>query len=368
MSGRFHFSYPDDPGNRPRPRPYSYAQAEPRPNAFLSGLLCILAVIFLCILFVLLLLRAVNIPTVIRNTDINAVLEETGLSQEIMNYMEDLLYIESDAGAYNEHIDEYINEYGEYYDEYAEYYDEYSEYYDEYADTDAYAGVTGDYPELKIADVEKFLTSAAVSREVGGIVDDYAREFTQGNLDYHMTSADIMTAVRNLEPELEDLIGRRLTEAEYAYIEKTLNDNVEFRNLSVGTLLDEMDIDPMIPFIQFSAYLIWIALFLCAFLLIIIYVHHRQNASAALRAVSVPIIISGTIFLLAGALFSIYPELYGYTVYDMAIYLGGVAHVVRLYGLAFIAVGAIFILISVAVRIINDRNQMAGQPVQRRRY
>jgi len=309
MSGRFRFSYPDDPRNKPRPKPYTYAQAEPRPNAFLSGLLCILAVVLLCVLLVLLLLRAVNIPAVIRNTDITAVLEETGLSYEIMDYIDDLVYIESQPGQYTEHI-------------------------------------------------EKFLTSAAVSREVGGIVDDYAKEFARGNLDYHMTSADIMGAARNLEPELDDLIGHRLTEAEYAHIEKTLNDNIEFRNMSVGVLLDEMDIEPVIPFIHFSAYLVWVALFLCAFLLITIYVHHRQNASAALRAVSVPIIISGAVFLLAGALFSIYPELYGYAVYNMSIYLGGVAHVVRLYGFAFIAVGVIFILIAAAVKIIKDRDQM----------
>ena len=348
MSGRFRFSYPDDPRNKPRPKPYTYAQTEPRPNAFLSVLLCILAIIFLCILFVLLLLRAVNIPTVIRNTDITAVLEETGLSGEIMNYIEDIVHMESEAGQHNEYIGEYINEY--------------AEYYDEYADTGAYADVIDNYQDIKIADVENFLSSAAVAREVGGIVNDYAREFTQGNLDYHMTSGDIMNAVRNLEPELDELIGRRLTEAEYAHIEKTLNDNIEFRNMSVGVLLNEMDIEPAIPFIQFSAYLVWAALLLSAFLLIIIYVHHRQNASAALRAVSVPIIISGTIFLLAGALFSIYPELYGYTVYDMAIYLGGVAHVVRLYGLAFIAVGVIFILISSAVKIISFQS---GRPATR---
>jgi len=355
MGDRFRFNFYEDPP-KPPPRPYTYAQAEPRPNAFLSGLLCILAVIFLCALFFLLLLRAVNIPTVIRNTDITAVLEETGLSGEIMNYIEDLVHMESEARQHTEYIDEYISEYTEYYDE-----------YDEYIDTETYADVIDSYQDIKIADVEKFLTSAAVAREVGGIVDDYAREFTQGNLDYHMTSKDIMSAVRNLEPELDDLIGRSLTEAEYAYIENTLNDNVNFRNMSVGVLLNEMDIEPVIPFIHFSAYLIWIALFLCVFLLIIIYVHHRQSAPAALRAVSVPIIISGTIFLVAGVLFSIYPELYGYAVYDMAIYLGGVAHVVRLYGFAFIAVGAIFILFSIAANIIKNR-VLEAEPTAHRRY
>jgi len=318
------------------------------------------------IFFVLLLLRAANVPTVIRNTDIVVILEETGFHYDVMEYLEDLLYFEHEfmhSGAdfdYDFFDDFDFDDFD--FDDFD--FDDFDYDFDDDFDIDTYR-------ELDIADVERLLVSAGVAREVGRIFDDYARELARGNIDHHVTSADIVRMARNLEPEISNIVGRNLTETDFIILQQTLDDNIYFEEFTIAFFLYDMDLEPVIPFIHFAAYLIWISFFLCAFLLVIIYVHHRRNTAAALRAVSVPIIMAGLIFFIVGVLFSVSPQLFGYTLYDMSHYLGGVAHLIRLYGFAFIAFGILLIAISIAVTVMKNRREYqppAGNARNRREY
>jgi len=254
----------------------------------------------MCTFIVLFVLRSANVANIIRNTDITWVLEETGVSDEIVDRLNELPFLDT---------------------------------------------------ELDISDVEEFIKNSAVSDEIGSIADGYIKAFAEGNLDHHLTSADVIGIARSLEPEFSDLFDYNVTEEQYEEIARALDDIVDFQELSVGNIMDEMDIDPA-PYIFISSYLLWGVGVLCVVFLLIIYLRRWRNMPDALRAVGTPIALTGLISFAAGMWLGSFPGSPGNALYIASKFLGGPAHLIMQHGIAFIAVGVLIILTSFIVSAI----------------
>lgn len=276
--------------------------ASQRANGFLSAVLCLMMFLFTCAFALLLALRAGNVATIIRNTDFLEILDGTEFSHYIVHQLNGLPFHDA---------------------------------------------------EISFSDVEDFIKSDAVSGEIGGLVDGYARAFAEGNLYYHITSDDILGIVRNLEPEFNDLFDHNLTEAEIENFARTLDDILDLSGLSVGDLLYELEINTTVPYLIISSYLLWGAGILCATTLIVTFIHHRRRVSDAFIYAGIPIMLSGLLCLTVGVIFISYPEILGDTLHGIARITGGLAYLVRRYGIILTTTGIVFIAVHILVKPVK---------------
>jgi len=278
-----------------------------KPNSFLSAVLCILAIFTTLVFIILLALRAGNIGYIIRNAEIDfsGIMNDTEMSHYIVNQINGLDFHDSEVNFY---------------------------------------------------DIEEFLMTDAVSDELGVVIGGFAKAFTEGNLDHHLTVDDIADIAKSLEPELEDLFGHKITEEQYLHIAETLDDIVDFSSYTVGGIMEDVvEVDMAIPFIFFSPYLLWGTGILCILLLLIIFFRRRAYIADALLAVGIPIIIPGSICLLLAFYAGSYPQTFGETFVSLSRFLSGPIQLVMQYGLSFAIAGAAIILISLVFRFISPK-------------
>jgi len=278
----------------------------PQASVFLSVILRLFLFIFLSVFIILLALRAENATSIIQNTDIVWVLEETGISEDIVGRLNELPFHDAD---------------------------------------------------INIDDVQDFIKSDAVSGELGKVIDDYARAFAEGNLDHHLTSGDIADIARNLEPEVYELFDHRLSEADYDRFSRALDEAVDFERLRVSSILIETDIVTVTPILSVSVYFVWCVGILCALILFIIFIHHRSRIIDAFRAAGIPVMMSGLFMLILGLLFSLYPFMFGDTAFIIAKFAGGIIYLIMMYGLVFSGAG----LFLIAVFLVLNRRTRFDQ-------
>jgi len=266
----------------------------PHANAFLTALLGIIAFILMCVFIPLLAFRPANVGDMVRNSDVSRVLKETGMSNEIVDAINELPFIET---------------------------------------------------QIETGDIEDFLQNAAVSNEIGKVMDDYAKALAQGDLDHHLTAADIVDIAKTLSPEVEEYFNYHMTEADYKELEVALDNTVEFNELRAGNILDEFDVDVPEPVLFVSVYLVWGVGILSAVIILLIFVHHRGWIADGFHAAGLPVMLSGILYFLIGLLFGTYPELLYGILYEMTGFITGPAFLVMKYGIAFAALGILSIII-----------------------
>ena len=307
-----------DPRAYSQPGGYSQQYVYSKPNAFISGLLAFIAVVFMCFFIFLMVLRAGNItnmirnnvPEIIRNTDIIGIIT----SSEESNYIAHQVY----NFQFNNNVD------------------------------------------MTLYDFEYFIKSDAVTDELSGIVDGYVRAFAAGDHEYHLTTDDIIEISKNLEPEMKLLFDYQMTEEDYDYLARTLDDIIDLRSLNVGYIVEEIDVDLTIPFLLLSPYLFWGIGILCAGLLLVIFLRRRRFIPDAALAVGVPIMISGMIsFAIGFMLSSSPPEVLGETVRMVLEFLADPAHLIMRYGFIFAATGVVVVVVSTVFKSIAPRGRVS---------
>ena len=280
---------------------YENQNYRPRANAFLSGLLGFMTFIFMCVFIPLLALRPMNVGNMVRHSDVSLVLEETGMSYEIVETLNELDFLEN---------------------------------------------------EIDVRNVEIFLSSPAVSNEIGRVMDDYARAIARGDLDHHLTSADLVDIARNLEPEVSDMLDHQMTEADFRELAEVLDDMIEFSDLRAEYILEDLDVEVPVQVLFVSVYLVWGVGILCAATVLLIFVHHRRWIADGFRAAGVPIMLPGFLFFMIGLMFNLYPQILEEWLYEMAAFIAGPAYLLMMYGAAFAALG---VLSSIIGFILNRR-------------
>ena len=271
-------------------------------NGFLSVLFCIVMFLFSCALLVLMTLRVESTAYIIRQLNITGMIEDTDISYYILSQLDGLPFHDS---------------------------------------------------EILLSDVEDFIKSDAVTDEIIGVLNGYARAFSRGDLDYYLTTDDIYDILQNLEPELYVLFNHHMTDADNEHFARTIDDILGFRGLTVGGIIYDSGIDSTIPFLLVSNSLLWGVALLCFITLLAILFHHKRRAAAAFLFAGIPIILSGLVYLAAGVIFGYYPQLLGYTLYSLARLAVGLAYPVIRYGVAFAIFGVVYIVMYFLLRKID---------------
>jgi len=277
-----------------------------RANVFLSIVLGVLMFILTCVFIILLVLRVGNVANVIRNTEINEILYETELSHYILFQINSLPFNDT---------------------------------------------------WIELPDVEDFIRSDAVSDEIGNIAGAYANAIIEGNLDYYLTTEDILSIVQNLEPELRHLFDHQMTEADYEYLAVILDDIVDFEGLSVGGIIEDTGIDLSLLRLAVSPVLLWGAGILCAITVLFTFLLHWRRIPDALLFTGVPIMLSGLVCFTAGAIFAFYPYLLGDTLAGLLRYAGGLTPLIIRHGIAFAVAGVLIIVASRVLLLVKRRKQ-----------
>ena len=264
-----------------------------------SVLLSVLMFIFSFAFMILLILRAGNAATVIRNTEITEFIGVNDFSYYILSQLNGLPFHE--------------------------------------VEIDMYA-------------VEGFIRSDAASEEIGNVLNGYTRAFARGDLSYYVTTNEMLEAVRNLEPELSDLFNHQMTEADNERLVRAMDDAVGFSGFSIGGVLEDAGVGTVIPFLIASTYLLWGVGIIFAALLFITYRLHREKAANVFLLAGIPVALSGIIILAAGLIPGVFPQLMSEISYRLTVLANGVAHLVIWHGAVGAAVGTLSIALYFILR------------------
>ena len=268
-------------------------------NGLVAVILCILMLVFTCTFTALLVVRTGNVPRIVRNTDISGILGDTDIG----------------------------------------YYMEYQLHYLPFNNSVIY-----------LTNIEVFLTSDAVSNEIGIVAERYARALTAGELDYYLTTEDILDIIEHIEPELYELFDHHLTEEDNLIFATTLDDILDLENLTVGGIIEDVGIGTTIPYLIVSPYLIWVVGLLCFGTLFTIFYYCRKKVADAFLIAGLPILLTGLIFLAGGIVLDSHPELLGGSLYTLARLAAGAAGILEDYGVVLTAAGALTVAVSFVLR------------------
>jgi len=215
--------------------------------------------------------------------------------------------------------------------------------------------------ELTLEDIEEFIKHDAVSNEIGGVIDDYAKAFVRGDLDYYITIDEIVDIARNIEPELQELFDHRLTEEELEHLAEALDDVIDFEGFKVGYILEDFELDMTIPNLFLGSTLRWFVGIITLALLVVIFILRRGNIADALMGVGLPVIVSGLLSFACGILMGASPEIFGETFFALSRFLDGPIYLLTQYGFAFAAVGVTLVVVSIVITSASPKADPGDQ-------
>ena len=203
---------------------------------------------------------------------------------------------------------------------------------------------------IELYDMEDFIRSDAVSKEIGNVAQAYARAIAEGNLDYYLTVDDIVLIVQNLEPELQHLFDHQMTQADYEHLAVVLDDIIDFSGNSVGYIIEDAGVDMKLLRLAVSPFLLWGAGILCAITVLFMFLLHAERIPDAFLFTGVPVMLSGLAYFAAWVILAYYPHMLGDMVISLLRYAGGLVHLILWHGAAFAAAG---LLILVTGRVLH---------------
>jgi len=268
-------------------------------NGIIMAVLCIVMFLLLCLFTALLVVRTGNVPRIVRNTDITGIFDDTDIG----------------------------------------YYMEYQLHYLPFNNS-----------SIWLANIEVFLRSDAVSNEVGIIAERYARALSAGNLDYYLTTDEILDILENLGPELNELFDHHMTQEDNVILADTLDDILDLESLTVGGIIEDLGIGTTIPYLLVSPYLLWGVGLICFGMLFIIFYYCRRKIANAFLIAGIPILLTGFIYLAGGIVLDTHPELLGGRLYNLARMAAGAAGILEDYGIVLSVAGALTVAVSFVLR------------------
>ena len=199
------------------------------------------------------------------------------------------------------------------------------------------------------SDVDLFVKTDAVAAEIGDVFERYARALAAGDLDYHITSIDVVNHSKNVEAELHALFGFEMTKDDIEYLADTLDDILDFNSLSISGLAEDFDLDITTPTFIMSTALLWITGLICIVLLTVVILLCKRNLPIAFLNAGILVTLSGLIAFIAGLWFDSSLESLSYSVNRFIIHLEGPANLMSQYGFIFSAIGILITVISFSV-------------------
>jgi len=285
--------------------PYSEKERQTKPKKSLSVFLCVLAVVFLCILVLLSVLHSTNIAPIVSD-----ILDDVSIASIIEDF-------------------DYNNEFYVWYQ---------------------VNGLRFNERRISYYELELFFKNDAVSKEIGNVVNDYVRALAAGNMDFHMTAGDAERALLNIKPELGELFNHQMTNEDIESLAKTMDDIIDFNSLSIRGMMEEFDVELPVPRFLISTGLIWVIGIICIIILGIIVFLRRDNLPGGFIAAATPVVLSGVIMFIFGLFLDAFSESLSRTVHRMAIHLGDPAGHMIQFGFVFAGSGVLVIVVSMMIR------------------
>ncbi|MCL2221372.1 MAG: hypothetical protein FWC20_04570 [Oscillospiraceae bacterium] len=271
----------------------------PRANGFVSAVLGGLLFVLVCIFILLLAVDAINTAAFIQNTDVARVLVETGVSNELVDQLNRLPFIES---------------------------------------------------RIDIYDVDEFIRNEVVAQEISRALGGYLAAFADGNLEHHITQGEVLRIARNLGPELGYMFDHEMTEADHERLARVLDEAVDFRGLTIGNLVDEVGVDLRIPQFAASGNLLILVGILCIVTLLLMILHHRRRFSDVFKNAGGPTLLAGLVCFLLGFILSSYTQMFGAVFYRISVLLSGPLSLIMTYSLYAIGTGIVMLIIHLVFR------------------
>jgi len=272
-------------------------------DGVIAATLCIVLFASTCVFSALLLLRADFLPLIIRDIDITEVLEDTEIAYYIVNQLNSLPFNDT---------------------------------------------------EVDMSDLQEFIQTEAVSNELGNVFSEYARALGVNDLEFHLTTNDVLRIVQNLEPEIHDLFDHRMTETDYLILTRTLDDILDFEGMKVSGIIYDAEIDIVVPRLLFSPLLLWgvgILILVTGCILVLV---NSKSIPRAFLLFGITTMISGFLYLMTGVIFSTYPDLLSGTLRTLSRLTGAMMHFVIRCGIVLTAIGATSIVAYLVCRLRNN--------------
>jgi len=212
---------------------------------------------------------------------------------------------------------------------------------------------------IDVYSLNDFLRRSSVRDEIGKIAEKYITAVATGDFGYHISSREVVGFLRALSSEIREEFGVRLTNEEYDAI-STLLTREHLKGYSAGRLLTEAGVDIAIPYVLLSVFPLMILGILCAMTTYDIFLLNTKKIRLAFLNAGIPIALSGFLCAVAGLLFGPFSGLLGSgDLFIAARIAAGVANVVLVTGLVFLAVGAVSIGTYIAIKKLRK-----GQPTK----
>jgi len=207
---------------------------------------------------------------------------------------------------------------------------------------------------IDINDVEVLIKNEAVSSEIEEILSAYISALNNNDLDYHITNGEVIDAVTRLEPEISRFFGHYMTAEDNLTLTRTLDDVIDFRGLTVRGILYDVGINPIVPRLIVSPFMIWGTGIFILITLCFIFLTNIDSISKAFLMSGIPIVISGVVYLLTGVVFCSYPDLLSGMLHTLSRLTGGIMLLVIRYGIVLTAIGVALIVVSLIIRLKNE--------------
>jgi hypothetical protein len=277
-----------------------------KPNVILSVILGILAILGICFFIALLTVRSFGVGHIIRNTDVLGILEDFS------------------TGEHAYYIIDQVN------------------------------GLPFNETEVTLYDIEEFIKREEVTDEIDRIVDGYATALMLGNFGHHLTVDDIITAARNIAPELNDFFEHSMTDDDFQRLAQTLDDIMDLNSMSLEGIIEDLDMDMSpLPLILLSPALLWVVGLISGGLLLVLFLLRKRNIAAAILSVGTPIILSGLISLGAGTFVTSRLEAADGEQVWFSRFLEDPVQLFTQLGLITAVAGAVIIVVSLVVRLVR---------------
>jgi len=219
---------------------------------------------------------------------------------------------------------------------------------------------------IVLSDIEDFLKLETVSDEIGRVLNNYVSAINRNDLDYHLTTRNMLGIIQNLEMEVNRMFGLYMTTEEQILLARTLDDVLDFRGMTVSGILYDVGIGIMVPRLLLSPYSPWIAITLMALTMSLILLIKIKTIPDAFLLSGIPIALSGFLFLLTGLIFGPFQEILTGSLRTLSRLIGIIMDQVIRYGIIFTAIGAALI---VAYLVFKKKNKaLNNRKVSRRRY
>jgi len=279
-------------------RPVQKRDSYEKPNGFLSFILYLFTTISILVFIGLLVLHTAGVGNIIRNTD-------------ILHYLEDFAV---------EGHDYYI--------------------------VDQINNMPFSNSEVTLVDIEDFIKTEAVTDSINSIIENYAQAFAMGNLEHHVTVAEVAGIAHNLNEEISEFFGHDMTDEDIEQLAERLDDLLDFNSMTIDGLMEDFDVDMSVPLMLLSPALRWLVGTLCVILLTASFAIRLSSLPHAFCAVGIPITVAGLISFFIGMYFDAATHTPGSTFERFEQFLEEPITQIMQYGFMFAAVGILTIIIA----------------------